>query len=207
MRISLFYCFVISLALSCASNKVEPQTEPVSSGSSAQFIWKPNVFKDDFYSEQLNAYSSISFSVSSCQDIREQKEVIGESTDLLSKQTSSIITRINLADWCRRNLPNALNFLNIKSNLKNGIILECELRSFSIKDDQSLHAEIKLGVVAKGKNDILVWEGSIQGASDLYLKPAGSNGLSECISNTLIITVYNLLNEPSFRDAVIKSTL
>jgi len=205
MKAKLIALTCSCIFFSCASTKTEPQNHHNESGKSIHFDWKPNAFKDDFYSEPLNAYSGLAFSIVQLSDSREKKNIIGSLKDIASGNEELIETSMNVPAWCRDNLPEALKFLGIGSNKKGPLFLECELLSFNIVEEQSLHAEIELGLLAKKDNDILIWEGSVKGTSDLYVKPSGSDVYSECFSNALITTVYKLMNEPSFKDAVMKS--
>ena len=109
-----------------------------------------------------------------------------------------------MSKWLTQSIINALNFLGIQGVSKKGnLIIEKEISRFYLVDDLKQRGEMSFRVNVRSSNNMLVWEGAISGSSELYSHPKGSDGISECLSNTILKTVYNMLTDNSFRDAVI----
>lgn len=170
--------------------------------------WRPTLPMDELDIEPLDVYHSISVTLLSVEDVRENQAVIGKTFEDMKVRDSSIpvATKANVARWCKRGLLDTFKKFNIPTVEKKGnLLLEIEITGLSINDDITQTGTAAFRISAKNGEEMLIWEGQIQGTSDLYIRPKDSNGISECLSNTLKVTLNNVLIEKSFRDAVIKT--
>ncbi|HLV30024.1 MAG TPA: hypothetical protein VKY57_00505 [Chitinispirillaceae bacterium] len=168
--------------------------------------WKPNLRIDDFDLEPLKAYKSFVFEIPVITDNREKPAIIGKILEdkLIADKYIPLYTPENMSKWLTQSIINALNFLGIQGVSKKGnLIIEKEISRFYLVDDLKQRGEMSFRVNVRSSNNMLVWEGAISGSSELYSHPKGSDGISECLSNTILKTVYNMLTDNSFRDAVI----
>ncbi|MCX7726474.1 MAG: hypothetical protein N2053_06465 [Chitinispirillaceae bacterium] len=164
--------------------------------------------KSDVDTTSLFVYKDIVFSISSLKDIRDEPRIIGKAYKDPKKRDTLIpvVTKTSIEKWLRNGLDNIFHLLNLQKNDKNSnLLLNIEVTEFSIFDDYTQTGKIALRISAYTKEEMLIWEGRVDGTSDLYLHPIDSDGISECLSNTFIVTIQNLLTNQSFIDAVRKA--
>ncbi|NLW30201.1 MAG: hypothetical protein GXY77_01950 [Fibrobacter sp.] len=197
--------FISYLFILCAP---QTQTAQIHDENSKQVSleWKPNLRIDDFDLEPLKAYKSFLFEIPVILDNRERPAIIGKILEdkLVADKYIPLYTPENMSKWLTQSIINALNFLGIQGVSKKGnLVIENEISRFYLIDDLKQRGEMNFRVNVRSSNNMLVWEGAISGSSELYSHPKGSDGISECLSNTVLKTVYNMLTDNSFRDAVI----
>jgi hypothetical protein len=171
-------------------------------------VWKPTMTGADLDLELLDLYSSVTVSFLSIIDERTDPRVIGKMFEdpKVRAATVPIFTRENVVRWWRHALLAACKMLTIKTEDKKGTLrLEIEITGFSMIDDYTQTGSASLRIHAFTSKEMLIWEGSISGSSDLYVHGTETDGISECLSNTLIVTLHTLFADQSFRDAVAKS--
>ncbi len=209
MRSSILCLLSVFLYIQCSStgNKLivaEKTNSAIPSKGNTSISWKPNVLTEDFLVESLSVFQNIDIGIKPLSDSRTNKETIG--TIIQNGQPTTVIPRIDISNWCTKNLIKGFQFLGLKSISKNGSFsFEGEVTSFSIQQDITMSGEISMSLSCI-KDGLTVWEGRIEGHSELYVIPTGSDGVSECMSNTLINAIYKLLNDKSFVDAIKKSS-
>jgi hypothetical protein len=170
--------------------------------------WKPTMTRSDMDLGPLSIYGPITIALLSVDDVREDPRIIGKAYEdqKVRNVFVPIATKINVAKWSKSSFEKVLQVLNLKSDEKKGNLrLEIEITAFSIFDDFTQTGTASLHVNARTSEDLLIWEGQINGTSDLYVHPTNSDGISECLSNTLMVTLYNVLTDQSFSDAVVKA--
>ncbi|MBN1578974.1 MAG: hypothetical protein JW913_20600 [Chitinispirillaceae bacterium] len=158
--------------------------------------------------EPLSVYGSIPVALLSVNDVREDPRLIGKAyEDQKVRDTFiPIATNVNVAKWCKTAFEKVFQETGIRSDHKNGRLrLEIEITEFSIFDDFTQTGTATLRINAHTDQDMLIWEGQIKGTSDLYVHPTNSDGISECLSNTVMVVVYNIFTDQCFRDAVVKA--
>ena len=158
---------------------------------------------EDFMIESLSVFQNVNIGIKPLSDSRANKETIG--TIILNGQTITAIPKNDIGDWCSKNLIKGFQFLGLKSAKSGSFSFEGEVTSFSIQQDITMTGEIRMSLSCI-KDGLTVWEGTIEGHSELYVIPRGSDGVSECMSNTMINAIYKLLNDKSFVDAIKKSS-
>lgn len=170
--------------------------------------WKPNIPVEDIDMEPLNAYRQISISLSSLEDNRVDPRSIGKTLEdkKIPDQYIPLVTKTAVNRWCRAGIHKALDDMQLTVDDKKGVLrLDMELIHIELDDNITQKGSIEFRVTANTDQDLLIWEGNIRGSSDLYYRPKDSDGISECLSNTLKVTLNNLFCDQSFRDAVIKT--
>ncbi len=170
--------------------------------------WKPTMKKTDINPEPLGVYKAITFKILSLTDTREDKRIIGKAYEDMKVRDAfvPIATRVNVAQWLRNGLNRVFAELGIKTDDREGnLILEIEIVEFFIFDDFTQTGSVLMRINARNLEGMFIWEGLIKGTSDLYVHAGDSDGISECLSNTMMVTIYNLLTDHSFRDAVKKA--
>lgn len=217
MKVLLFLFGTIIAGNLMINGCVRPSTTTVPSQSEApipekavfaSLIWKPNMTKSDFKQEPLSIYNSLTFSVTTFTDTRQDTRIIGKTLEDKKIQGVFVplITKAPVAKWCKTGIVQSLQELGNKVNDKSEKCrLEIELVDFSIDDNITQTGSASFRITVNTSNDLLIWEGKISGTSDLYYRPKSSDGISECLSNTVLVTMNNLLTDQSFRDAVIKA--
>jgi len=208
MRFSLLCLLSAFVFIHCSSTGkktvVTENTNPsIPPNGNISISWNPNVITQDFIIESLSVFQNVNIGIKPLSDSRTNKETIG--TIILNGQTTTAIPKTDIVNWCSKNLVRGFQFLGLKSAARNqSFSFEGEVTSFSVQQDITMRGEISMSLSCI-KDDLTVWEGTIEGHSELYVIPKGSDGVSECMSNTLINAIYNLLNDKSFVDAVKKS--
>jgi|GEM_PF-2126610 len=170
--------------------------------------WKPTLTNGDLDISSLNIYGNRTVLIVSITDSRENGYIIGEVYEDRKTRANliPIATKSSVTKWANDGIVSVLNGFKLKHSDKQGDLrLDIDIIRFSIFDDFTQTGTIALRINARNSDDMLIWEGQINGTSDLYVHPTGSDGISECLSNTVMITLFNFLSEPSFRDAVIKA--
>ena len=171
-------------------------------------VWKPTMTVSDFDLAPLSLYSSVTVSFVSITDGRQDPRIIGQAFEDMKVRTTlvPIATGVNVARWCRGGLEQSCKLFSINVDNKKGTLrLELEITGLSISDDYTQTGKVSLRVNAFTASDMLLWEGNISGSSDLYTHGNETDGISECLSNTVAVTLHTLLTDQSFRDAVGKS--
>lgn len=170
--------------------------------------WKPTMTQKDFDLSVLSTYGGISVSLVSVDDAREDPRLIGKAYEDRKIRDSMvpIATKVNVAKWCKASFEKAFQMLSINSVTGKGKLrLNIELLDFSIFDDFTQTGTATIRVTANNSGDMMIWEGQIRATSDLYVHETQSDGISECLSNTALMVIYNMFAEQSFKDAVMKS--
>ncbi len=209
MRFSILHILSVFIFIHCSSTSKkidvsEKTNSSIPSKGNVSISWNPNVLKEDFIVESLSVFKNVDIGIKPLSDSRLNKETIG--TIIYNGQPIAAIPKTDIADWCSKNLLKGCQFLGLKPVARNGAYsFEGELTSFSIQQSITMTGEISMSLSCN-RDDLTVWEGRIQGHSELYIIPPGSNGVSECMSNSLINALYNLLNDKSFVDAISKSS-
>ena len=202
----LFCCFAV-LAGCAATGGSGHSTLPAKSKLTG-LEWRPTMKASDLDEDAIAPYRSVTISITAFEDIRENAGVIGKAPEDMRVRDKFIpvATRRNVGKWCNTALLNSFSMMGVPTAAKKGqLLLEVDLTEIMINDDITQSGTVGLRVSVRTADDMLVWEGRISGSSDLYSKPKDSNGISECLSNTVLVTLENLLKEQSFRDAVAKS--
>lgn len=211
----LIYLMLI-IYLSCTTSKLHPEnsnnrveSSPLPKESKlCNLRWQPTMGRNDVDTTFISEYKGIVFSITSLKDNREEPRIIGKTYKDLKKRDILIpvVTKSSVEKWVRSGLDNVFNLFTLQKSDKNGnLLLSIEITDFSIFDDYTQTGKISLRISAYTKDEMLIWEGNIEGTSNLYLHPMDSDGISECFSNTLIVTIQNLLTNHSFIDAVRKA--
>jgi hypothetical protein len=204
----MVFCFLV-LFTGCAttggggSHSSVPEKAKITS-----LEWHPTMKLSDLDEASISVFRSITVTIVALEDVRENVNIIGKvPEDMRVRDTFiPVTTKRNVAKWCNTALHKSFSMMGIPTTSKKGqLLLEIDLTEVMINDDITQSATVGLRVSARNKEDMLIWEGRISGKSDLYTKPKDSNGISECLSNTVLVTLQNLLKEQSFRDAVVKS--
>lgn len=172
------------------------------------FSWKPNMTAADFQAEPLAAYKQISMAIAAVTDSRQDVRVIGKTLEDKKIQDIFVplVTKSNVAKWALSSFHKTLQLFSLTVDEKKAQLrLEVELLEFGIEDNITQIGRAEFRVTATTATELLIWEGKISGSSDLYYRPKDSDGISECLSNTILVTMHNLLTEQSFRDAVVKA--
>ena len=210
----IFYCIGL-LSIGCMSNfncastitTAPAVTEPLPEKTRMVGLeWKPNLPSDEFVIEPLDAYKSITFTLVGVNDVRGDPRIIGKAYEDQKVRDAfiPIATKANVSKWCCIAFETAFRKFGIQTDNKKGNLrLEIDLNDFSILDDFTQTGSATFRVSAHNNEDLLIWEGLIKGTSDLYVHPTNSDGISECLSNTIMVTINNMLIDQSFRDAVI----
>ena len=169
--------------------------------------WKPTLRTDELDLEPLTFYKNVTISLQSIMDVRQDPRIIGSTFNDLKVRTATIpiATRENVAKWCKNAFENTCREITITTGKKGKLRLEVEITEFSISDDYTQTGTASLRVNAFTDDEMLIWEGRIKGTSDLYVHGTDSDGISECLSNTMMVTLHNVFTDRSFRDAVGKS--
>lgn len=169
--------------------------------------WKPTLTTDELELEPLTLYKNVTISFQSIMDVREDPRIIGTTFNDLKVRTTTIpiATRENVAKWCKNAFENTCREITITTGKKGKLRLEVEITEFSISDDFTQTGTASLRINAFTGDEMLIWEGRIKGTSELYVHRTDSDGISECLSNTMMVTLHNVLTDRSFRDAVGKS--
>ena len=206
---TVFCCIVLFLLAGCATtgggggHSSVPEKAKISG-----LEWHPTMKLSDLDEASISVYRSITVTIVALEDVRENVSIIGKvPEDMRVRDTFiPVATKRNVAKWCKTALLKSFSMMGIPTAPKKGqLLLEVDLTEVIINDDITQSGTVGLRVSARNAEDMLVWEGRISGKSDLYTKPKDSNGISECLSNTVLVTLENLLKEQSFRDAVVKS--
>jgi len=209
MRISMLCLLAAFVCINCSSTAkkidvTENTNSSTASNGNISISWNPNVLTQDFIIESLSIFKNVNFGVKPLSDSRTNKESIG--TIILNGQTTTAISRTDISNWCSKNFAKGFQFLGLKTVARNeSFSFEGDLTRFSVQQDITMSGEISMSLSCI-KDGLTVWEGTIEGHSELYVIPRGSDGVSECMSNTLINAIYNLLNDKSFVDAIKKSS-
>ena len=216
-KLSFFIAFLFATLplfyIGCSPNvatrvDIESEKQVPRNARYVNLVWKPTMAAKDLDLEPLAMYKSISIAFLSVNDVRQEPRVIGKTfKDLKVRETIvPLLTRVNIARWCRSALENVCRTLDIQADDKKGTLrLEIEITDFMIDDDFTQTGNVSFRINALAGEDMLIWEGRINGTSDLYVHGTDSDGISECLSNTMMVTFQNVLTDQSFRDAVEKS--
>lgn len=209
MRFSILCLLSAFICIHCSSTGkkivvTENTNSSIPPNGNISISWNPNVLTQDFIIESLSVFQKVNIGIKPLSDSRNNKENIG--TIILNGQTTTAIPKTDIGNWCSKNLVRGFQFLGLKSAARNeSFSFEGEVISFSVQQDITMSGEISMSLSCI-KDGLTVWEGTIEGHSELYVIPRGSDGVSECMSNTLINAIYNMLNDKSFVDAIKKSS-
>lgn len=197
------------LLFCCASQKSMQSATLPDNARAVALQWKPTMRSVDFDLQPLGVFLPMRLALSRIEDSREDVTSVGRALE--SKMVEGVYvplaTKASVEKWCTGGFVAALGDFGITSVAKKGdLLLECIITNVAVNDAITQQGTLQLQVRVTNRDDMMVWEGSVGGKSTLYDHAAGSDGISECLSNTAMVTLYNLLTDQSFRDAVAKSS-
>jgi len=197
-------CLFISIALAApghgAGNVAELKGIPLE--------WKPTEEVSSFAAIDLAAYRNANFVIRKFSDGRKQPATIGINIENSSGDRDlPVTTKQNVADWLTGRV--AMVFAEFGVGVVNGkgtFFVDAAVVEFLVTESSRYNAEVSLKVTLTAKNGGVVWKGTTTGNSTRFGRSYKAENYYEALSNATISAVHGLLDDESFKRAVLKNT-
>jgi hypothetical protein len=169
--------------------------------------WKPSDAVSSYGAIDLTAYQNAQFVIRPFTDARKQPPEIGISTEKrFSDRDMVVTTNQNVADWLTDNVAKVFPQFGINVVTGNGtFFVDADVVKFFVTESSRYNAEVSLKVKVTGKNGAVVWQGMTAGTASFLGRSFKAYNYSEALSNATISAVHGLLNDDSFKQAVLKN--
>ncbi|OGW24316.1 MAG: hypothetical protein A2X59_07930 [Nitrospirae bacterium GWC2_42_7] len=159
--------------------------------------WQPaNNVRESGYVDVKNL-GKIKIWVDPVIDSRREKNEIGRNTE---KKTDRLyLTNDNVAQWATERFRYVLKEfgLNVTSD-KPDVIISAELVKFYVIEENLYRGNVTFKVKAIKPDNTVLWEGITSGECNRWGRSFEEDNFYECIGNSFIEAIYNLLKDDSF---------
>jgi len=168
--------------------------------------WKPTEDVRKFKAIDLSIYRNAHFMVKPFNDLRKKPAEIGVNIEKrLSSQDLPVTTKDNVVQWLTDQFSQTLSDFSIEVVKDKGdLTLEADILKFFVIEKSVYKAEVALKIRLLSESDTVLWEGMESGDSTRFGRSYVAENYYESLSNAVIFTVYSLLKNDSFQQAVQK---
>jgi hypothetical protein len=170
-------------------------------------IWKPTEAINSYGVIDVTAYRNAHFVIRQFTDARNQPANIGINTEKrLSGRDLPVTTKQKVADWLKGRVAKVFSqFGTDVVTAKGTFFVDAAVVKFFVTESFQYDAEVSLKVTLSAKNGAVVWKGTTTGNSTRFGHSYKAENYYEALSNATISAVHGLLNDDSFKLAVLKN--
>ena len=169
--------------------------------------WKPTEAIDSYGAIDASAYRHAHFVIKPFSDARQNPAEIGVNIEKrFSGQDMRVTTQQKVAGWLTAQCATAFSQfgLDVVSN-KGTFVVDAAVVKFFVTEDSEYHGAVSLAVTLTTKNGKIVWKGATTGSATRFGHSYAAENYYEALSNATISAVHGLLNNDSFRLAVLNN--
>lgn len=203
MKRVLWLCLVV--CISGAASGFGAQTPPPLKNIPLE--WKPTEAIASYEAIDASAYRHAHFVIRPFSDTRKNPAEIGVNIEKrFSGQDMRVTTQQKVADWLTAHYADVFSQfgLDVVSS-KGTFVVDAAVVKFFVKEDSEYHADVSLKVTLTARNGKIVWKGTTTGSSTRFGHSYQAGNYYEALSNATISAVHGLLNDDSFRLAVLNN--
>ncbi|NVN90093.1 MAG: hypothetical protein HXX11_05760 [Desulfuromonadales bacterium] len=203
MKRTLLLCLVVCIA--CVTPGYGAQT--VSKLRGIPLEWKPTEAISSYGAIDVSAYHNAHFVIRPFTDVRTQPADIGINTEKrFSGRDMHVTTRQNVAGWLTGKCAKVFSQFGINAVTSNGtFFVDAAVVSFFVTESSDYNADVSLNVTLTAKNGTVVWKGMTTGNATRFGRSHKAENYYEALSNATISAVHGLLNNDSFKRAVLEN--
>ena len=205
MRIKSISAFLVFLILVPAVLHASPKNSDELKNIPLE--WKPTDTVSSLDAIDLTPFLKTSFTVKPFTDLRKNPEEIGKN---IEKRVSDIplvvTTKDNVAEWLTNRVAQVLSEFDLTVAKDAPLAIEADVVKFYVTEESMYKADVGLKFRLRKKSGDIVWEGMVTGSTRRWGASYKAGNYYESLSNALISTIYALLQNDSFKQAVEKNT-
>jgi len=163
--------------------------------------WRPT----EGYSmgNSLTAWQNVVFAMGTFTDERKDTALIGMNKEY--SRSRSVTTVESVSQWCCQNLIKVLKNHNISiDSLHYDVMLSGAVQEFLVTETSTYNAVINIKFKALSKSGDLLCEQQVIGKASNWGKSFKLDNYCECLSNTYVETIRNLISNDYFQNALKK---
>lgn len=161
--------------------------------------WMPRGF--DSLGIDLTRISGMVFKIGLFSDERKDTTVIGVNRE--NNTPKFVTTKESVSQWYRNHLGKVLHSYQIRlDSLNYDVMLSGAIREFNVLETSTYKAVMAIKFQAFSKSGERIWEQEIKGQSHNWGKSYNAENYYECISDCLVETARELLENEAFQNAL-----
>jgi len=201
-RISLL-CLVVSIAFVTPGHGAQKAAEL----KDIPLEWKPTEEISSYEAIGVTAYRNAHFVIRKFSDARKQPAKIGINTEKsYSDRDMPVTTKQKVSDWLTGRF--ATVFTQFGMDVVSGkgtFFVDAAVVDFLVTESSKYNANVSLKITLTAKNGAVVWEGTTTGSATRFGRSYKADNYYEALSNATISAVHGLLNDDSFKRAILKN--
>ncbi|NVN92948.1 MAG: hypothetical protein HXX11_20455 [Desulfuromonadales bacterium] len=203
MKIISLLCLIFCFASATPGQGAQAVTEL----KGIPLQWKPTEPLGSYGAIDSAPYRNVRFVIRPFSDARNQPQSIGINIEKrLSDQELPVTTKQNVADWLTNRVANVFKLFGV--NLATGkgtFFVDATIVTFFVKESSDYKGDVVLKVTLTTKNGAVVWKGTTSGRATRFGRSYKAENYYEALSNATISAVHGLLDDESFKLAVLKN--
>jgi hypothetical protein len=182
---------VISLAVSLSAQAKTAILDHV------PLLWRPT--------SQLNLgtmqMSQASIQFDSFQDVRDNKQVIGENTE--DDQPKPVITTDDVGAFVGSHMRELFEHAGLKTVESNGAVtIKGEVKQFFVRETSTYKSEVAVRLTLVGRDGTTIWSGVASGDATRFGRSYKIENYYEVLSDAIVNTVSSMLQSAEFQKAL-----
>jgi hypothetical protein len=169
--------------------------------------WKPTEAISSYGAIDATAYRNAHFVIRQFTDARKQPASIGVNTEKrLSNRDLPVTTKQKVADWLKGRVAKVFSQFGADVVTSKGtFFVDATVVKFFVTEKSNYDADVSLKITLTAKNGAMVWQGTTTGNATRFGRSYKAENYYEALSNATISAVHGLLNDDSFKLAVLKN--
>jgi len=170
-------------------------------------VWKPTEEISSYEAIDATAYRNVHFVIRQFTDTRKLPANIGINIEKsLSGRNLPVTTKQKVADWLKGRVAKVFSQFGMNVvNSKGTFFVDAAIVKFFVTEGSRYNADVTLRITLTAKNGTVAWKGTTTGNSTRLGRSYKAENYYEALSNATISAIHGLLNDDSFKRAVLKN--
>ena len=201
MKIIHLLCLVLCIAFVTPGHSAQTELKGM------PLEWKPSETISSYGTIDLAAYHNVQFVIKPFTDQRRQPAEIGNNTEKrFSGRDMLVTTNQSVAGWLTDKFAKVFTQFGIDVVADRGAFsVDAAVIKFFVTESSVYDGDVSLKITLKSKDGLVAWEGVTTGSASRFGRSFNAENYYEALSNATISAVHGLLNDDSFKLAVLKN--
>lgn len=169
--------------------------------------WKPTQEVSSYDAIDMTPFRDANFVIRRFSDGRKQPAKIGINIEKsFSDRNMPVTTKQKVADWLTARVASVFSEfgMDVVSG-KGTFFVDATVVDFFVTESSKYNADVSLKIALTAQNGEVVWKGTTTGSATRFGRSYKADNYCEALSNATISAVHGLLNDDSFKQAVLKN--